>query len=201
MIYTQEITLEINSGIAIPTVNAKQSDVDSRALLVHFTQDGIEYKINIKNSVVLRMRKPDGHIIMNDAVVNEDGTVSVIFSYQCLAASGRAYADLFEINADGQLLSSAPFIVNIVPQPKQSPSDILSSDEFLYLKSFVDRGNEYLDKVSKMISSSATYLFFDIDYDSGTLWVYKPNVGSFSEDLNFKLNSTTGNLEVTFNGE
>ena len=149
MTYLQEITLDLNANTAPPIIYAKQNDTDSRALLVHFTQDDAEYLIDHNNSVALRVRKPDGTQIMDETTVNNDGTVTVTFSQQCLAADGRAYADLAEFNSLGQLLSTASFIINIVASPDVMGSRALSSDEFTYLTSFIQRGNEIIGEAQE----------------------------------------------------
>ena len=79
--YIQEITLDVNSNVAYSVVSAKQGDIDSRKLLVHFTKDGNEYPINENNSVALRLKKPDGHIVFNNCQVKDDGSVLVTFTY------------------------------------------------------------------------------------------------------------------------
>ena len=81
MNYNQEITLDLNSSSAFVVVDAKQGDVNSRTLLVHYTSNGEEYKVPHNNFVTLRMRKPDGTSILNNTTVNYDGTVLVPFSY------------------------------------------------------------------------------------------------------------------------
>lgn len=149
MNYNQEITLDLNSNSAYVVVDAKQGDVDSRTLLVHYTSNGEEYKVNTNNSVALRMQKPDKTVVFNDTTINYDGSVLVPFSYQCLTVAGRAYADLIELNSDGQTLSTVSFIVNIMAQPDFSADAALSSDEFLYLKSFLDRGNHVIGEAQE----------------------------------------------------
>ena len=149
MNYNQEITLDLNSNSAYVVVDAKQGDVDSRTLLVHYTSNGEEYKVNTNNSVALRMQKPDKTVVFNDTTINYDGSVLVPFSYQCLTVAGRAYADLVEFNSDGQTLSTVSFIVNIMAQPDFSADAALSSDEFLYLKSFLDRGNHVVGEAQE----------------------------------------------------
>lgn len=142
MEYIQEITLDLNTHSAPLIINAKQNDTDSRILLVHFTKNGEEYRININNSVAFRVRKPDMHLILDDGIVNNDGTVKVILTQQCLAMAGRAYADLVEFNSSGQMLSTVSFIIDIQAMPDVMGNEAISSDEFLYLKSFIDRGNQ-----------------------------------------------------------
>lgn len=151
MIYTQEITLDLNPNIASPIISAKQNDIDSRVLLVHYTQDGAEYKVSRSNSVALRLRKPDMHMIFNDGIINEDGTVSVELTRECLAVAGRAYADLVEFNSEGQTLSTSSFIINIQASPDVMGSEAVSSDEFLYLKSFIDKGMDIIGQAQEWV--------------------------------------------------
>lgn len=149
MEYIQEITLELNSNSAYPVVNAKQNDVDTRILHIHYTKDGAEYKVNHNNSVALRLRKPDMRLVFNDGVVNQDGTVNVTLTYQCLTTAGRAYADLVEFNSNGQMLSTISFIINIQASPDVIGTEAISSNEFLYLKSFIDRGNSIIGEAQE----------------------------------------------------
>jgi len=86
------------------------------------------------------MRKPDGKQIMNYATINNDGTVTVTLTQQCLTVAGRAYADLAEFNSQGQILSTAPFILNVVASPDVMGSEAISSNEFSYLASFIEQG-------------------------------------------------------------
>lgn len=149
MEYIQEITLDLNTHSAPLIVNAKQNDTDTRKLLVHYTKNGEEYKINTNNSVALRVRKPDMHLIFNNGVVNNNGTVSVTLTQQCLAVSGRAYADLVEFNSSGQMLSTVSFIIDIQAMPDVMGNEAISSNEFLYLKSFIDTGNSIIGKAQE----------------------------------------------------
>lgn len=144
MEYIQEITLDINSNQAYTVVSAKQGDSDSRGIHVYYTASGEEYQVNPNNSVALRVRKPDGHVIFNDASVQPDGSVIAMFSYQTLIVAGRAYADLVEFNPNGQTISTVSFILNIMSSPDINANAALSSDEFLYLKTFIDRGNSII---------------------------------------------------------
>lgn len=297
MTYTQEIILDLNPNSAYPIISAKQNDVDSRILLVHYTKDGAEYKVSRNNSVALRLRKPDMHVVFNDCTINDDGTVSVTLSQQCLAIAGRAYADLVEFNSSGQMLSTTSFIINIQASPNVMGSDAVSSDEFLYLKSFIDQGLNIIGQAEEWVNgyngdepidpsnpayknnakyfkqraeawavgtidespvedtdatyennakyyanmaqdssrridnmtmsveaistnsaptiekqveedhinfalgipkSNSVYITFDVDYNTGELVMYRPDSGSLSDELNFSVNSSTGQLEVSF---
>lgn len=149
MTYTQEITLDLNANSAASVVYAKQSDTESRQLLVHFTQDDNEYTIDHNNSVALRIRKPDGNQILDYASINYDGTVTVTLTQQCLAVAGRAYADLVEFSSSGQVLSTAAFIINIVASPDVMGAEAASSSEFNYLLNFINRGNQIIGEAQE----------------------------------------------------
>lgn len=149
MTYTQDLTLDLNSNAAYPTVSAKQNDVDSRILHIHYTKDGAEYLVNHNNSVALRVRKPDSTLAFISATVDYDGTVYVTLSQQCLTVAGRAYADLVEFNAAGQMLSTVSFIINIMASPDVMGGEAISSDDFQYLKSFIDRGNQVIGEAEE----------------------------------------------------
>ena len=86
------------------------------------------------------MRKPDGHGVINPAFVqisqdninDTEGYVNVQLTEQCLAVAGRGYADLVEYDAHGSVLSSIPFILNIMSSPNLG-DNITSNDEFQQL--------------------------------------------------------------------
>ena len=149
MEYIQDIIFDLNLNTAPPIINAKQNDVNSRFLRVHYVRDGVPYDVDINNSVALRILKPDGKKIMDDALVQPDGSVLVTLTQQCLAAAGRAFADLVEINSLGQMLSTMSFIINIQPMPDVMDDTMISSDEFLYLKTFIDRGNSIIGEAQE----------------------------------------------------
>lgn len=140
MEYIQEITLDLNANSAYPVVNAKQYDTNTRVILAHFVKDGAEYKVSTNNSVGLRMRKPDKHVIFNNCKVNDDGTVSTTLTEQSLSVAGKSYADFVEFNSNSQVLSTVSFIIDIEPSPNAMNGNAVSSDEFLYLKNFIDQG-------------------------------------------------------------
>ena len=131
--YTQEITLDLNANSAYTTIAAKQGDDGSRFILVHLTKDNIEYHADPNNQAYFRCRKPDGHSVIDPAVINADGTITVELTAQALAAAGRAYADVVEYStSDSITVSTASFILIIMSAPNVA-SDAISSNEFGYL--------------------------------------------------------------------
>ena len=130
MTYIDEITLDFNAITNFPIIAAKQNDVDSRILLIHFTKNGEAAEIDKNLKVGYRIRKPDGHIVLNNGVNNKDNTVTITLTQECLSAAGRAYADVYFHDNGGKLLSTTSFIINIMASPNTMTNAAASSDEF-----------------------------------------------------------------------
>lgn len=141
--YTQELTLDINTNTAYQVVSAKQGDTGSRWVLIHLTKNNIPYAATVGNNAQFRCRKPDGYAVINPAVINNDGTITVELTAQTLATAGRAYADVVESDGNGNVLSSVSFILNIMAAPDVAGS-ATSSDEFQKLNELVSRSDELI---------------------------------------------------------
>lgn len=85
----------------------------------------------------VRMGKPDGHGVFNDALgIDEKGVVYFVFTHQMTAAYGIGQISI-EIDAGGKIKASAPFEVEICKNPVQD-DEIQSGDEALSLTQVVD---------------------------------------------------------------
>lgn len=146
VLYTQEITLDINANNAFTTIAAKQGDNGSRYILVHLTKDNIPYEADPQNQAQFRCRKPDGHAVIDLATINEDGTITIELTAQALAVAGRAYADVVEYDtASNTTLSTASFILIIMAAPDVADKAI-SSDEFGYLQQVTNDANTIINE-------------------------------------------------------
>ena len=143
--YTQEITLDINTNTAYQVVSAKQGDTGSRWVLIHLTKNNIPYSATVGNNAQFRCRKPDGHAVINPAIINNDGTITVELTAQTLAVAGRAYADVVESDGEGNVLSSVSFILLIMAAPNVA-GNATSSDEFQKLNELVSRSDELISE-------------------------------------------------------
>lgn len=143
--YTQEITLDINTNTAYQVVSAKQGDTGSRWVLIHLTKNNIPYSATPGNNAQFRCRKPDGHAVINPAVINNDGTITVELTSQTLAVAGRGYADVVESDGEGNVLSSVSFILLIMAAPDVA-GNATSSDEFQKLNELVSRSDELISE-------------------------------------------------------
>ena len=142
MEFLQELSLELNSNSAYSTIGAKQGDNNSRVVVIHVTENGINYNLREHNvtAAYFRLRKPDGKAIINTANISEDGeTVSIVLTAQALAVAGRGYADV-TLMAGSQILSTISFILLIMASP-QIAEQVTSSNEFGYLNAVVEDAN------------------------------------------------------------
>ena len=68
MEFVQELTLDLNANTTYTTIGAKQGD-SARWLKIHLTKNNINYNLDSSHSFMFRMRKPDGHGVINPAFV------------------------------------------------------------------------------------------------------------------------------------
>ena len=107
-----KLVLDFHSP-TIRTLTLHQYDKNSTNIIVTCMDNGIIKKID-PNSVnaYLKWKKPDGNSILNDEVVNADGTITIECSQQMLAADGRISAELCLVDATTQeALHTMPFFV------------------------------------------------------------------------------------------
>ena len=128
MEYLRKITLDLyNDRGKRPAIYAKQGDT-GRVLLVTLTKDGIVFKPEDGVTAGIRVKKPDGHSVIDPATINEDGTITAALTGQALACAGRCDADIY-LDKDGVVLSNAVF--DLLVQAAPIGDGLTSSNEFL----------------------------------------------------------------------
>ena len=97
----------------IRTLTLHQYDKNSTNIIVTCMDNGIIKKINHQSvNAYLKWKKPDGTNVLNDEIVNEDGTITIECSQQMLTADGRITAELCLVDATTQeALHTMPFFV------------------------------------------------------------------------------------------
>lgn len=128
---TQNITLDLTKRAAFQYVSAKQGDNSSRFVKITLTDDGAVYRPEKGTSANFRAQKPDGTMVLNQAVMNDDGTVTVELTRQTLAVCGDVVADVYLTDGNGTLLSSVSFVIHVEAAPFGKNDD--SNNEFLFL--------------------------------------------------------------------
>lgn len=174
MNFTQNLTLDLNANNAYPVVSAKQGD-SARYLNIYLTKDNIPYHIDESHQFYFRMRKPDGHGVLNPATVSfvriQDEDINTTNSYvkvqlteQILAVAGRGYADLVEYDNNGNVLSSVAFIVNVMAAPSIM-NEVVSSAEFKELTELVTEANSLIIESEKWARGTEHGVPADSEYE------------------------------------
>ncbi len=174
MDYSKEIKLEINATGELPVVRIKQGDAYSRFIIATLTKDGETYVPEADIQIQFRCQKPDGHGVMEDSVyedtelgrkfiiLNEDdGTISVELVEQVSTAVGRCKCDLCLVK-DEHILSSIPFVIDVVASPNIA-SLAISSDDFRTLMNTLGEFDRLEDEVRALQNT--------IQYRSGSLTI------------------------------
>ena len=196
--YFQEVYLDINPEKSYTVVTAKQYDTDTRGIIAHITNDGEPHVIT-GNSVIFRVLKPDGHVVIGDTIINQDGTITVIFSLQCLAACGRAYADLAEMD-DEKILSTAGFIIDIKPSPDPKQVDLKSMDDYPIIYNFVTNAQDVINSVQEWANGyhGATPVTEDNPAFNNNSKYWSDRSKHIVDSMTFSVNPDTGKLIITY---
>ena len=134
---TQKITLDLDRRSVYTAICAKQGDTKSRKVQITLVSGGAVYKAPSGAQAKFRAQKPDGTMVLNPAVVNSDGTVTVELTRQTIAVPGEVTADVYLTDSTGSVLSSASFVIHVEPAPTGAQID--SGNEFLHLVALVER--------------------------------------------------------------
>ena len=154
--YTRQITVDLNSTLPPSCVSAKQGDNATRFICATIQSNGKQYWPE-GVTVTIRCEKPDGKYVENPATVNSDGTVTAELSQQMLAAPGEVTADLCLYGENGEILSTAPFTIQVEAAPEGEAVD--SENEFLQLQAFIEKSRaliaDYESSVAELDEISA----------------------------------------------
>lgn len=157
MAYIQDINLDLNpTSNQVVVVSAKQYDEgNTRGIRAHITKNGNSYSFT-GTSFLLRVIKPDGHIVISTANFTPDagGTITAMFSDQCLVVAGKATADIVEVGPKQEILSTASFVLNITPSPMPSNHKFISTDEFTALYSYIQSASSTEQRIQNLIDQA-----------------------------------------------
>ena len=205
MEYLQQVYLDINPNDLYTVVTAKQFDTNSRGIVARIMEDGREHTIT-GDRFELRVKKPDGHVVISSATINNDQSVTAIFNEQCLLVNGRAYADLAEIS-NGEILSTAPFIIDIKPSPNPDRAQIESTDEYSILYDLINGADNVINTARDFAEDAEAWAngtrnnrqitSNDEAYNKNSKY-WAGRAKNVIESMVFSIVPETGNLTVTF---
>lgn len=174
MIYSQDITLDLNTNTSYFVVGAKQGDVNSRLIKVNITENGQDYIIPAKSTAYFRLKKPDGKAVLNEASIDyTTNSITIVLTNQALAVPGRGYADIILYSQNQEILSTVSFILLIMAAP-DIINEVTSSNEFNYLQSIVDNANKVIFESEAWSSGTKSMLplkkdIFEYEVSTDTL--------------------------------
>lgn len=163
MNYTREITLDISLDKELPVVRVKQGDASARYILAALEKDGETFIPESGVEIMFRCEKPDGRAVLEDTetldselerylvVNNGDGTVTVELVEQVTTAPGRCRCDLC-LYKDEQVLSSLPFVIQVIPSPNTTTLAV-SSDDFRTLVSRIHATEDLMRGVAQSVAT------------------------------------------------
>lgn len=144
---TQNITLDLTKRSEFQYVSAIQGDNNSRYVNIALTNAGETYQVPQGVGANFRAQKPDGTMILNQAAVNEDGTVTVELTQQTLAVCGDVLADVYLTAGDGAVLSSFGFVIHVESAPMGDQVD--STNEFLVFLQLAEQAEHAATQAEK----------------------------------------------------
>ena len=149
---------QLQSEISIPEISVdiwkdkyvhlstKQMD-NARYILITVTDNLIQKKIDLSSTVNVRIKKPDGKAIFDEATIIEDGRVLVKLTDQIVAVSGCAEMDLQIQNGDN-VISTNIIHLDILSTPYPN-STIISTNEFDVLNQVIAESKKINEELNE----------------------------------------------------
>ena len=123
--YTKAVTLDVSAENNHQFIKAKQGDKLLRKLAISLLKDGTKFAPSGVAKYSFRAAKPDGNAVVLESAGSAapivadltNGIYTITLSEQCLCVAGRVICDLAMEDSSGNVLSSADFILDVVPMP------------------------------------------------------------------------------------
>ncbi len=131
---------QMNSEV---TAHVKQTDNNSRELVLTLRVNNTERPVQPDEHLRLRLKKPDGKAIYADLPSSTDGKVHVVLTDEMLSCSGLAKADI-EVSSGETILSSFMFYLD-VEERVLSEDSIIDTDEYGALQSLISSAESAIE--------------------------------------------------------
>lgn len=147
--YIKSFTLDVNAENNHQHIKAKQGDAIYRLLQITLLKDGIAWEPSGVATYIFRCEKPDGTAVVLESSgggapiqAEGSGVYTVTLADQCLSVAGRVICDLAMLDSSGNILSSADFILDVVPMPRIGQL-IPSSTEWIRLTNAIEAAEDF----------------------------------------------------------
>ena len=135
---TYRFSLDIHDDHSNVCLYVKKGDTNSRKLYITLTEEGFPYEISEECYAVFTATKPDGKIVYNDCVIDDD-TIIYELTPQTTASSGVMDCEIQLYGADDSLLTSPRFIIVVDDTVYDTETEIVSTDEYKALLELVSK--------------------------------------------------------------
>ena len=129
------MSLDIHNTISGDTVNTKRGDT-ARKLVISLVDGGTPYTIAEDCYAVFTAKKPDGKVVYNDCTINGN-TIIYQLTEQTVSVEGRVNSEIKLYGADGKLITSPKFTINVFGTVYNEGDEVESTDEFSALTQMV----------------------------------------------------------------
>ena len=147
----KRISLDIHSTGSMETVNAKRGDT-ARKLIISLVDGGLPYIIGEDCSAKFYAKKPDRNVLYNYCTI-KDNTIICDITGQTVAVEGRVNCEIRLIGADGKLITSPKFTINVLGTVYDDNA-IESTDEFNALTSLIVDTQKAIKEAQKAIEDA-----------------------------------------------
>lgn len=147
MEYMKDIVVDLSNETYFNYINAVQGDSGSRFVRVIILNNSVQYIPDEETTAILRCKKPDGTFILNDGEITQDGAIIAELTENMLSSVGLCRCEI-SLYKDGSCLSSAPFIVKVLPGAVDE--NFVKSNEYKSLLAAITKVEDF----GSIISSS-----------------------------------------------
>ena len=169
--YTKAVTLDVSAENNHQFIKAKQGDKLLRKLAISLLKDGTPFVPTGVAKYSFRCAKPDGTAVVlegtgSGAPIEANGGIyTVTLSEQCLCVAGRVICDLAMEDSSGNTLSSADFILDVVPMPDIGQL-VNSSTEWERLNAAIEAAENFSEILA--FRTSGDYIQYTTDNSTWT---------------------------------
>ena len=146
----RELTLSVSEKRGTQYVYAKQGDALSRNLSITLVDDDSALTFGSGERAAIRVLKPDGTSLAENATIGNNGVISVELSDQILAVSGLISADIVIYSGTTIILSSEVFTIEAEAAP--IGVNAVSENDVTFINSLVAEGLDVIDEFSTKIA-------------------------------------------------
>lgn len=150
----KRISLDLHNTSSRETVKVKRSDT-GRKIYVSLVDGGMPYRISEDCYAVFTGKKPDGHIIFNDCII-EGNIIIYKLTEQTAAVPGLVNCEIKLYGADAQLITSPKFSIIVDDTVYDEGDEIESTDEFSALTALISESQALKEEVATLQEESQT---------------------------------------------